>query len=63
MKDADALGFGNWASRIIRWTLGLVFTGMAYYFEDASALYVFGALFFISGFFKPKRCTDTTCQV
>jgi len=63
MKNTDALSFGNWASRIIRWALGLLFIGMAFYFEDAAALYVFGALFFISGFFKPKRCTDNSCQV
>jgi hypothetical protein len=59
----DAVSFGNWASRIIRWALGLLLIGLAYWSEDAAALYVFGALFFISGFFKPKRCTHSSCQV
>lgn len=63
MKPMDAVSFGNWASRIIRWALGLLFLGMAYFLEDAEALYIFGALFLISGFFKPKRCTDSSCQV
>lgn len=63
MKSMDAISVGNWASRIIRWALGLLFTGMAYFMEDAEILYLFGALFFISGFFKPRRCTDSSCQV
>lgn len=63
MKSMNAVTLGNWASRIIRWALGLLFIGIACFSEDAEPLYVFGVLFFISGFFKPRRCTDTSCQV
>lgn len=54
------------ASRLLRWALGLGFGGLGWYYrhdEYAWALIVFGAIFFVTGFFKPRRCTEDGCEV
>ncbi|HRP55534.1 DUF2892 domain-containing protein [Agriterribacter sp.] len=54
-----------WFSRILRWGLGIVFmaTGFLYYAEGGWPVIVFGAVFFATGFFSPRRCTDGTCNL
>jgi hypothetical protein len=55
-----------WFSRILRWTLGLLFIGVGiYYFKDGAwpALLVGGVLL-VTGFFRPKRCLDENgCEI
>jgi hypothetical protein len=53
------------ASRLLRWALGLGFAGLGWYYrhdEYAWALIVFGAIFFVTGFFKPRRCVEDQCE-
>jgi len=54
-----------WFSRILRWTLGFFFTGVGiyYYNEGAWPAIVFGAVFFITGFFTPRRCIGDSCTL
>jgi len=59
----NTVQIANWVSRIIRWALGLIFLWIAWFYEDAKVLYFFGAVIFISGFFKPKRCTSDSCNI
>ncbi|MCU0396180.1 MAG: hypothetical protein MUF29_09730 [Chitinophagaceae bacterium] len=63
MASINEVSLANWISRIIRWALGLVFLWLAYTYEDAKVLYFFGAVVFATGFLKPKRCTQDSCQV
>jgi hypothetical protein len=62
-KDVKA---AVWFSSILRWVLGAVFitVGLLYVKKDSSAwiLVTFGAVMFISGFFRPKRCVDGRCE-
>jgi hypothetical protein len=52
-------------SRLLRWTLGAIFIGTGvYYFKDGAwPAIVFGAVMFITGFFKPRRCIEDNCEV
>ena len=54
-----------WFSRILRWTVGLLFAGagILYWHQGGWPAIAFGALVFITGFFRPKRCLDDTCDV
>lgn len=47
-----------WFSKILRWSLGIVFiaTGILYAGEGGWPAILFGTLILITGFFKPKRC-------
>lgn len=63
MKAANEISIANWVSRILRWALGIIFVWMAYSFEDAEVLYFLGAVVFATGFLKPKRCTDGSCNI
>jgi hypothetical protein len=49
-----------WFSRLLRWGLGGLFiiTGIMYNKSGNWPAILFGALIFITGFFKPKRCVD-----
>ncbi len=59
----NTVQIANWVSRILRWALGLGFLWLAFSYDDAQVLYFFGAVVFISGFFKPKRCTSNSCNL
>ncbi|MBX2922341.1 MAG: DUF2892 domain-containing protein [Chitinophagaceae bacterium] len=54
-----------WFSRILRWVLGLFFigSGILYYSEGAWPAIVLGAVFIITGFFKPTRCLGGACAI
>ncbi|ULQ58223.1 hypothetical protein KJS94_08440 [Flavihumibacter rivuli] len=52
-----------WIHRIIRFSLGALFIGIATQFEDAFPLYIFGGIMFITGFFYPRRCLDDQCEL
>lgn len=58
----DVSSMAQWLSSILRWSLGLLMIGIAWYYEDAEVLYVFGALVFLTGFLRPKRCTAESCE-
>ena len=50
-----------WFSSILRWSLGILITGLGFNFlrEDyAWVMILFGAIIFATGFFRPKRCLD-----
>ncbi len=54
-----------WFSRILRWTLGLFFIGVGvwYYREGAWPAILFGAVFIVTGFLRPRRCIDDNCAL
>jgi hypothetical protein len=54
-----------WFSRILRWTLGAVFIliGIRYMKQDGWPVLVFGAIFFSTGFFRPRRCINDDCEI
>ena len=49
-----------WFSRLLRWGLGALFiiTGIINNKSGNWPAILFGALIFITGFFKPQRCVD-----
>lgn len=53
-----------WFNRMLRWMLGIFFMipGFMYYEKGAWPAIAFGALIFITGFFKPVRCINDTCN-
>lgn len=55
----------EWFSRLLRWGLGILFIIVGYiYFSDGGwPAIIFGAAFFISGFFRPRRCIDGSCEL
>lgn len=60
---ADNYRSGNivvWFSRIIRWGLGALFIGggIYYYHQDGWPAIIFGAVLFVTGFFRPRRCLE-----
>ena len=55
-----------WFSRIMRWSLGLLFIGAGIYFykDGAWPAILFGSVLFVTGFFRPKRCLDEDgCEI
>ncbi|HTN06847.1 DUF2892 domain-containing protein [Agriterribacter sp.] len=54
-----------WFSRLLRWGLGIVFivTGYLYYSEGGWPALLFGVILFATGFLRPKRCLDGTCDL
>jgi hypothetical protein len=55
-----------WFSSILRWSLGLLFMVMGYFYskdESAWVIIVFGLIFFATGFIRPKRCIDDQCNI
>jgi len=49
-----------WFSRVIRWGFGILFIGggIYYYGQGGWPAIIFGAVFFATGFFRPKRCLE-----
>lgn len=54
-----------WFSRALRWILGSFFIGAGIVFFDKGAwpAILFGALIFVTGFFRPKRCLEERCEI
>jgi nicotinamide riboside transporter PnuC len=52
-----------WFSRIIRFGLGIAFIAIARQYEDAWPLYLFGGIFIVTGFLRPRRCIDDKCEL
>lgn len=52
-------------SRSLRWALGILFIslGLVYYEKGTWPAILFGTVFFITGFFRPKRCLEEGCQI
>lgn len=65
MPDSTSTKNVVWFSRLLRWTLGLVFTsvGVLYFNDGGWPAILFGAVFFATGFFRPRRCIDGTCSL
>lgn len=64
MMDTTSNKREIWFSRLLRWSLGLVFiSGGIYYFHDGGwPAILFGLAFIITGFFRPRRCLDDQCD-
>ncbi len=65
-KDSGNTRALIWFSRILRWTAGIFFLGVGYKYrkEDSSWMVIlFGLVFFITGFLRPKRCLDDNCKI
>jgi hypothetical protein len=54
-----------WFSRLLRWGLGVFFMATGIYFYDSGGwpAIIFGAVLFVTGFFRPVRCLDDTCNL
>lgn len=55
-----------WFSRLLRWTLGLLFIGVGiYYYKDGAwPAILLGAVLVVTGFFRPRRCLDENgCEI
>ncbi len=52
-----------WFHRILRFGLGALFIGIAFFYKDAWPLYIFGGIIFITGFIRPRRCIDDQCDL
>jgi hypothetical protein len=61
MKESSLVLF----SRILRWSLGIMFISAGiYYLKDGGwpAIF-FGLIMLITGFFRPRRCIDDSCDM
>ena len=64
--DAKETKVAIWFSRILRWTLGLLFIVVGFYYHDDSGSWIimlFGAIFIFTGFLRPRRCIDDKCDI
>ena len=54
-----------WFSRLLRLGLGIFFTiiGFMYYAEGGWPALLFGVIFFATGFLRPRRCIDESCNL
>lgn len=54
-----------WFSRLLRWSLGVLFIaiGVLYFNERGWPAILFGVIFLVTGFFRPKRCIDGSCTL
>lgn len=64
ITDTKDVRLITWFSRILRWVLGIVFVsaGIIYFDQGAWPAILFGAVIFITGFFRPKRCLEESCE-
>jgi hypothetical protein len=55
----------TWFSRLLRWVLGAVFITAGILNAKAGGwpAILFGALIFITGFFRPRRCMGDECSL
>lgn len=55
----------TWFSSIFRWILGIVFAGagIIHLNKGGWPAILFGALIFITGFFRPIRCLNDGCEL
>lgn len=54
-----------WFSRLVRWGFGTAFVliGAKFIHDDGWPALMIGVAFFISGFFKPRRCIEGECEL
>lgn len=52
----------NLFSSILRWVLGLTFATAGWFYHSWITI-GFGSLMFITGFFRPRRCTEEGCDI
>jgi hypothetical protein len=58
MNDEAFVGRVN---KVVRWGLALLFAILAYTYPSAQVLYIFSLALVVTGFLKPKQCTNTSC--
>lgn len=65
MKDSKDIRLAIILHRLVRWGFGTMFTsiGIVYYKEGGWAAILFGAIFLVTGFFRPKRCLQQGCEI
>ncbi|HVM87662.1 MAG TPA: hypothetical protein VMT76_05705 [Puia sp.] len=52
-----------WLSRLLRWGFGGITMWAGIHYDYQWPVIIFGAIFFITGFFRPRRCVDDKCNV
>jgi len=54
-----------WINRVIRWGMGILFLTIGFIYKDESRWFAlaFGAVFIITGFFRPNRCLQENCSI
>lgn len=64
-KEDNSIRTTLWFSKVLRWALGLLFIGVGvfYYHEGGWPAILFGLIFFVTGFFRPKRCLQEGCEL
>lgn len=62
-KDSGSVKAAIWLSRFLRWGFGLLFIWAGTLDPSAWPAYILGGITFITGFFRPKRCLEETCDV
>jgi hypothetical protein len=68
MKEGDTKDtrLAIWFSSALRWGLGLLFAGLWFvYRKDEGVLFllIFGLVFIVTGFIRPRRCVDDHCKL
>ncbi|MCC6287930.1 MAG: hypothetical protein IT249_08595 [Chitinophagaceae bacterium] len=65
MDNDKSIRLTIWVSRLIRWGLGglCIAIGILYFNQDGWPAIIFGAIMMITGFFRPKRCIDDSCNL
>jgi|GEM_PF-2208661 len=56
----------EWAvllSRVVRWSFGILIIWLGFRNDYDWAVIIFGALMFITGFFRPRRCVGEICNM
>jgi len=49
--------------RLVRWAFAAFFIAIGFLYEDAWAAFIFGGIFLVTGFFKPYKCLEASCDV
>lgn len=65
VKDSKQTMRVIWFSRILRWVLGAGFitAGVVMWDKGGWPAVLFGAVIFITGFFRPRRCLEDQCEL
>jgi hypothetical protein len=63
LKKKKNIDWAFWLSRVVRWGFGgfLIWLGM--HNDHEWAVIIFGAVLVITGFFRPRRCINDSCDM
>lgn len=65
MEDSKEINRVIIFNRLLRSAFGTLFisVGVIYYNEGGWAAILFGAIFLVTGFFRPKKCLEEGCDI